>query len=118
MDSSPFIFRFLSDHRRGVVREQGKEATAWSVNMIDELSNLQMAKLQLRHALKWNSTLRKFDNSSILFLSSEFPRLGIFPRDVNRMIKMQQEAFAAIQKSQTKEIFVNEVENWRAGKSE
>jgi hypothetical protein len=45
MDSSPFIFRFLSDHRRGGVREQGKEATAWSVNMIDELSNLQIGQI-------------------------------------------------------------------------
>src|SRR6476646_394976 len=111
MVASPFIFRFLSDHRRGVVREQGEEATAWSVSDIDEFSNLQIDQLATSTvALKWNSAIRQFDNSSMLVLSTQFPRFCIFPRHISRVIKMQQEAFAAIQKSQTKDVVVDKRE--------
>lgn len=89
------------------MQEQGAEATAWSVNMTDEFSNLQVDQITTSTViLKWNSTIRKFDNSSMLVLSSQFPCFCIFPRDVDRVIHVQQKAFASIQKSKTKNVVI------------
>src|ERR1700674_1457822 len=49
------------------------------------------------------STLR----SKRLFAMREFPRLGVFPGHVDRMVEVQQQAFAAVQETEAKEVVVN-----------
>src|SRR5579864_1210179 len=42
------------------------------------------------------------------FLARQFPRLGIFPGDVDGVIKVQEEALAPIKKSEAKDVVVEE----------
>src|SRR5437660_6287651 len=44
--------------------------------------------------------------------TSQFPRLGILPRDVPRVIEVQQQAFAAVEKSEADEVVVDECRQW------
>src|SRR5580698_817083 len=41
-------------------------------------------------------------------LTCEFPCLRIFPRDINRMVEVEEQAFAAIEKSEAEKIVVDE----------
>src|SRR5947209_2940631 len=39
-------------------------------------------------------------------MAGEFPGFRVFPRHVNRVVKMQQKSFAAIEKSEAKDVVV------------
>src|SRR5205807_7181872 len=40
--------------------------------------------------------------------ASQFPRLGVLPRDVSGVVEVQQQAFAAVEKSEADEVVVDE----------
>src|ERR1700692_5115122 len=44
---------------------------------------------------------------SLRFLAPKFPRLGVFPRCVPSMVKMQKQAFAAVKESQPNKVVVD-----------
>src|ERR1022692_1765616 len=41
-------------------------------------------------------------------LACEFPRLGVFPRDVAGMVEVQEQALAAVEKAEAEEVVIDE----------
>src|SRR5271170_6165624 len=54
--------------------------------------------------------MKKKYSSGWSVLTREFPRLGIFPRNVARVVQVKQQAFAAIEESEAEEVVVDESE--------